>query len=58
MSVASEEVPAQLVAGVPMLKISSKKIKQVIVRLDDGAIHWQSRKGSKGQLGFDEVRGS
>jgi hypothetical protein len=42
-------VPPLLQRGVPMLKISSKKIKQVIIRLEDGAIHWASRKGTKGK---------
>ena len=42
-------VPSALVAGVPMLKISSKKIKQVIVRLHDGVITWASRNNSKGE---------
>jgi len=47
---ADGELRLALVTGVPMLKISSKKIKQVIVRLVDGAISWHSRKGTKGQL--------
>ena len=43
-------VPPALVDGVPMLKISSKKMKQVIIRLHDGAITWASRKDSRGTL--------
>ena len=43
------EVPSTLAKGVPMLKISSKKIKQVIIRIEDGAITWASGKGSKGK---------
>jgi hypothetical protein len=40
-------VPPALCRGVPMLKISSKKIKQVIIRIQDGAIDWQNLKGTK-----------
>jgi hypothetical protein len=43
-------IPQALVNGVPMLKISSKKIKQVIVRLEDLAITWASGTGNKGGL--------
>jgi len=43
-------VPAALVAGVPMLKMTSKKIKQVLVRLEDGAIAWASRSNRRGGL--------
>ena len=43
-------IPAALVSGVPMLKISSKKIKQVIIRLDGGSISWASRNESKGNV--------
>jgi len=43
-------VPPALVNGVPMLKISSKKIKQVIIRIQDGAIDWSSVKISRGEL--------
>ena len=45
--VAVTAVPLALRKGVPMLKISSKKIKQVIVRIEDDAIMWSSMKGSK-----------
>jgi hypothetical protein len=43
------EIPRALARGVPMLKISSKKIKQVIIRIEDSAIHWASRRGTKGK---------
>lgn len=41
-------VPPLLAAGVPMLKVSSKKIKPVTVRLSDSAITWPSLKGGRG----------
>ena len=33
-----------------MLKISSKKIKQVIIRIQDNAIDWSTTKVSRGEL--------
>jgi phosphatidylinositol phospholipase C delta len=48
MSDLAVPVPTPLVAGVPMLKISSKKMKQVIMRLDDGCITWAGSSNSKG----------
>ena len=45
-----QAVPPSLVAGVPMLKISSKKMKQVVMRLEGGAISWAGSGNSKGQL--------
>jgi phosphatidylinositol phospholipase C delta len=45
-----QAVPPALVAGVPMLKISSKKMKQVVMRLEGGAISWAGSGNSKGQL--------
>ena len=36
-------VPKQLERGVPMLKISSKKLKQVVIKLDDGEISWAGK---------------
>jgi phosphatidylinositol phospholipase C delta len=42
-------VPDALAHGVPMLKISSKKIKQVIMRLEDGAITWAGAKSTRGK---------
>lgn len=55
---ASAVVPLALRNGVPMLKTSSKKIKQVIVRLEEGSIQWASRQGTKGQLRFQKPRPS
>ncbi|WRT64100.1 uncharacterized protein IL334_001029 [Kwoniella shivajii] len=37
-------VPTALVHGVPMLKISSRKMKQVIIRIRNGGISWSSKK--------------
>lgn len=48
-----EGVPPLLAAGVPMLKVSSKKIKPVTVRLTDTAITWPSLKGGRGQSSGD-----
>jgi phosphatidylinositol phospholipase C delta len=42
-------IPSALAHGVPMLKISSKKIKQVIMRLSDGEITWAGANNSKGE---------
>ncbi|KAK8865887.1 hypothetical protein IAR55_001035 [Kwoniella newhampshirensis] len=47
-------VPPALTQGVPMLKISSKKIKQVIVRIRNGGISWSSKKDS--HVNISEVR--
>ncbi|OCF32784.1 phosphatidylinositol phospholipase C, delta [Kwoniella heveanensis CBS 569] len=47
-------VPAPLVQGVPMLKISSRKIKQVIFRVRAGAISWSSKKDNS--VSINEVR--
>ena len=41
-------VPRPLVKGVPMMKISSKKMKQVTMKLEDGCITWAGS-SSKGQ---------
>ncbi|WWD17929.1 hypothetical protein CI109_102374 [Kwoniella shandongensis] len=49
-----EIVPPALVQGVPMLKISSKKIKQVIVRIRGGGISWSSKKDS--HVTISEIR--
>lgn len=49
MADAVEGVPPLLAAGVPMLKVSSKKIKPVTVRLTDTAITWPSLKGGRGE---------
>ncbi len=46
-------VPLALVKGVPMLKITSKKIKQVVVRLRGDTITWTSRIGGRGRFYFD-----
>ena len=46
------DVPTALRRGVPMLKISSKKIKQVIIRIQDNAIDWSTTKVSRGELFF------
>jgi hypothetical protein len=43
-------VPPALVAGVPMMKISSKKVKQVVMHLEDGAITWAGSGSSKSEL--------
>ncbi|WWC86214.1 uncharacterized protein L201_001087 [Kwoniella dendrophila CBS 6074] len=37
-------VPVALAQGVPMLKISSRKMKQVIIRLRNDGISWSSKK--------------
>ena len=37
-----------LLQGVPMYKISSKKIKQVIIRLTEDRISWAGSKSSHG----------
>lgn len=47
-------IPPALAAGVPMLKVSSKKIKPVNVRLSPTTITWPSLKGGKGES--DDVR--
>lgn len=44
----ASELPKQLTSGVPMLKVSSKKIKPVIVTLSPTTITWPSLKGGKG----------
>ncbi|EIW70015.1 hypothetical protein TREMEDRAFT_38681 [Tremella mesenterica DSM 1558] len=36
-------VPRQLSKGVPMLKISSKKLKQVVIRIEDDEIKWAGK---------------
>lgn len=41
-------VPKALVKGVPMLKISSKKMKQVIMKLHEGCITWAGSSNSRG----------
>ncbi|WVQ85423.1 hypothetical protein IAT38_007588 [Cryptococcus sp. DSM 104549] len=48
---ASGIVPPLLIQGVPMLKISSKKIKQVIFRIRNGSISWSSKKDSHVPIG-------
>lgn len=40
--------------GTPMLKISSKKIKQVVVKLQNGTISWTSRRGT--QVAITSIR--
>ncbi|ODN84111.1 hypothetical protein L202_00124 [Cryptococcus amylolentus CBS 6039] len=40
-------IPPQLAQGVPMLKISSRKIKQVIFKIRNGCILWSSKKDSR-----------
>ncbi|WVQ71248.1 hypothetical protein IAR50_000773 [Cryptococcus sp. DSM 104548] len=40
-------IPPQLALGVPMLKISSRKIKQVIFKIRNGCIMWSSKKDSR-----------
>jgi phosphatidylinositol phospholipase C delta len=50
MSEAVSPVPVPLERGVPMLKISSKKMKQVIMRLSDGCITWAGTASSRGKL--------
>ncbi|OXB38510.1 phosphatidylinositol phospholipase C, delta [Cryptococcus neoformans] len=47
----SSVVPSQLQMGVPMLKISSKKIKQVIFKIRNGCILWSSKKDSRVPIG-------
>lgn len=42
-------LPRQLTSGVPMLKVSSKKIKPVIVTLSPTTITWPSLKGGRGE---------
>lgn len=49
MAAGVEGVPPLLSAGVPMLKVSSKKIKPVTVRLTNSAITWPSLKGGRGE---------
>lgn len=49
MDTDSSVVPLQLQMGVPMLKISSKKIKQVIFKIRNGCILWSSKKDSRGR---------
>lgn len=49
MDTDSSVVPLQLQMGVPMLKISSKKIKQVIFKIRSGCILWSSKKDSRGR---------
>ncbi|KLT38471.1 PLC-like phosphodiesterase [Cutaneotrichosporon oleaginosum] len=44
------ELPPQLTSGVPMLKVSSKKIKPVIVTLSPTTITWPSLKGGKVEI--------
>jgi hypothetical protein len=39
--------PNPLAKGVPMLKVSSKKIKHRIISLEADEIRWESRKGGK-----------
>jgi len=45
------KVPALLQQGTPMFKVSSKKIKSRMVRLDAdlGQIQWQSKKSGVGK---------
>ena len=43
------EIPRVLALGVPMLKMSSKKIKQVVIRLLDNSITWEGRNNSEGR---------
>ncbi|WVR05835.1 hypothetical protein IAU60_002861 [Kwoniella sp. DSM 27419] len=56
LTMASDDtpVPAVLSQGVPMLKISSRKIKQVIFRLRDGIISWSSKKDNA--VSINEIR--
>ncbi|WVO17861.1 hypothetical protein L204_105559 [Cryptococcus depauperatus] len=44
-------IPFQLVMGVPMLKISSRKIKQVIIKINNGCILWSSKRDSRVPIG-------
>lgn len=50
---ANDAVPPLLAAGVPMLKVSSKKIKPVILSLSPTTITWPSLKGGKSASGED-----
>nr|XP_018267148.1 phosphatidylinositol phospholipase C, delta [Kwoniella dejecticola CBS 10117]OBR89306.1 phosphatidylinositol phospholipase C, delta [Kwoniella dejecticola CBS 10117] len=47
-------VPMALVQGVPMLKISSRKMKQVIIRIRNDGISWSSKKDNT--VSINEVR--
>ncbi|WWC66358.1 uncharacterized protein I206_100259 [Kwoniella pini CBS 10737] len=47
-------VPLALVQGVPMLKISSRKMKQVIMRIRNDGISWSSKKDNT--VSINEVR--
>ncbi|KAL7424581.1 hypothetical protein Q5752_000265 [Cryptotrichosporon argae] len=51
---AGGDVPAALERGVPMLKVSSKKIKQIIVRLSGTAITWAS--ANSGRVEIRQIR--
>jgi hypothetical protein len=44
-------VPKHLQDGIPMLKVSAKKVKQMVFRLDgeEGTLKWPSKKGGVGQ---------
>jgi hypothetical protein len=42
-------VPLALKAGTPMQKISSKKIKQVVMRIDDDCVTWAGSNDSKSE---------
>ena len=45
----SDGVPKALQAGTPMQKISSKKIKQVVMRITEGSITWAGSGDSKSE---------
>ena len=45
------DIPVDLKEGVPMLRMTSRKIKQVIIKIHRGNIVWGSSKGTEGALG-------
>lgn len=45
----AQDVPRALVSGTPMQKISSKKIKQVVMKVTDGSITWAGSGDSKSE---------
>jgi hypothetical protein len=49
-SVSESGVPPALEAGTPMQKISSKKIKQVVMRINDECITWAGSNDSKSKF--------
>lgn len=44
-----ERVPPALHTGTPMQKISSKKIKQVVMRVSEGSITWAGSGDSRSE---------